>query len=343
MTDAGARAGAERAPEAEAETGAGPGADAGPQSGFIGVVVFGAINVDMVVSGAPLPGPGETVVGGAFAMHQGGKGGNQSVAAARALSGGPCDGSVAIVGAVGDDAFGREALEALRAEGIDCSRVLVRRGVPTGVALISVDARGENQISVAPGANATLTPSEVEAALRPMLGPDSVLLASLEVPVDAVLAAGFVARQCGARFVLNPAPAHDVPGSLVRLATHLTPNQVELDALVPSLPGDPARAVRQLAAADRELRVAVTLGARGVLAFGPDVDREFAALEVTPVDTVGAGDAFNGALAAALAEGRPFVEAVRRGRSAGGLATLVPGAREGMPTRVEIDRAKEPR
>ncbi len=308
-----------------------------------GVVVLGAINVDMVVGGAALPAPGETVVGGTFAMHQGGKGGNQAVAAARALRGGPCEGSVAIVGAVGDDAFGREALDALRAEGIDCGHVLVREGVATGVALIAVDRVGENQIAVAPGANATLGPADVEAALRALLGPESILLASLEVPVDAVLAAAFVARRAGARFVLNPAPAGDVPLALVRLATHVTPNALELDTLVPEFAGDPARAVRRLAETDRELRVAVTLGPRGVLAFGPDLDRTFAALEVTPVDTVGAGDAFNGALAAALAEGRPFVEAVRRGRTAGGLATQRPGAREAMPMRAEIDRAPEPR
>jgi ribokinase len=307
------------------------------------VVVLGAINVDMVVSGAALPAPGETVVGGTFAMHQGGKGGNQAVAAARALRGGPREGSVAIVGAVGDDRFGADALAALRDEGIDCSCAPVRHGVATGIALVAVDTSGENQIVVAPGANATLTPTDVELALGRLLGASSVLLASLEVPIDAVLAAAFVARQRGARFVLNPAPAHDVPSALLRLATHVTPNEIELDALVPDLAGDPERAARWLGERDRELRIAVTLGARGVLAFGPDVDRVFRALEVEPVDTVGAGDAFNGALSAALAEDRPFVEAVRRGRTAGGLATLRRGAREGMPERAEIDRAPEPR
>lgn len=307
------------------------------------VVVLGAINVDMVVSGARLPAPGETVVGGTFAMHHGGKGGNQAVAAARALRGGPGEGSVAMVGAVGDDGFGREAVAALQAEGIDCASLLVRPGIATGIALIAVDPAGENQIAVAPGANEALRPSDVEVALARVLGPESVLLASLEVPIDAVLAAAYVARRVGARFVLNPAPAHDVPPALLRLATHLTPNEVELDALVPGAAGDPAVAAHRLAAADRELRIAVTLGAHGVLAVGPDVEQLFRALDVEAVDTTGAGDAFNGALAAALAEGRSFVEAVRRGRSASGLATTRPGAREGMPTRDEIDRAKEPR
>ena len=307
------------------------------------VVVLGAINVDMVVSGATLPAPGETVVGGTFALHHGGKGGNQAVAAARALRGGPREGSVAIVGAVGDDRFGQEALAKLREEGVDCGCALMRPAVSTGIALVAVDATGENQIVVAPGANETLTPTDVEQALARLLGEGSVLLASLEVPVDAVLAAAFVARQRRARFVLNPAPARDVPSALLRLATHLTPNEIELDALVPDLAGDPEHAVRRLAESDRELRIAVTLGARGVLAFGPDVDRTFRALQVEPVDTVGAGDAFNGALAAALAEDRTFAEAVRRGRTAGGLATLRRGAREGMPLRAEIDAAREPK
>ncbi len=318
--------------------------DARPGDGRgMAVVVLGAINVDMVVSGATLPAPGETVVGGTFALHQGGKGGNQAVAAARALRGGPREGSVAIVGAVGDDRFGREALDALRDEGIDCSRVLVRPGLSTGVALIAVDITGENQIVVAPGANGTLAPTDVEHALEGMLDEGSVLLASLEVPIDAVLAAAFVARQRRARFVLNPAPARDVPAALLRLATHVTPNQIELDALVPELAGDPEHAVRRLAESDRGLRIAVTLGSRGVLAFGPDLVRTFRALEVEPVDTVGAGDAFNGALAAALAEDRPFVEAARRARTAGGIATLRRGAREGMPLRAAIDAAPEPR
>jgi ribokinase len=307
------------------------------------VVVLGAINVDMVVSGAPLPAPGETVVGGVFSMHHGGKGGNQAVAAARALRGGPLDGRVAMVGAVGDDAFGREALAALEAEGVDCSAICVRAGMSTGVALIVVDDHGENQIAVAPGANATLAPADVEAALSRVMGPGSVLLASLEVPADAVLAAAYVARTVGAPVVLNPAPARDVPPALLRLASHITPNETEIDLLVPGFADDPAAAAHRLAVADRELRIAVTLGARGVMAIGPDVEQVFRALEVDPIDTVGAGDAYNGAFAAALAEGRPFVEAVRRGRTAGGLATTRQGAREGMPTRDEIDRAREPR
>ena len=307
------------------------------------VVVLGAVNVDLVVSGVRLPSPGETVVGGTFSVHQGGKGGNQAVAAARALRGGPFDGRVALVAAVGDDSLGRDAVAALEVEGVDCTQVIVRRGVSTGTALITVDPTGDNLITVAPGANATLSPADVEAALARLLDPDAVLLASLEVPLDAVLASGYVARTAGARFVLNPAPAGGVPLALLRLAGYLTPNQAEVDALVPTAAGSPERAARQLGAADRELRIAVTLGKHGVYAHGPDGDATFRALDVTAVDSVGAGDAFNGAFAAALAEGRPFIEAARRGRTAGGLAVTRSGAREGMPTRAEIDGTREPR
>ncbi len=307
------------------------------------VIVIGAINVDLVVAGVALPQPGETVVGGRFSQHQGGKGGNQAVAAARALHGGPSEGCVAMVGAVGDDPLGRSAVAALEAERIDTRYVLTRTSDPTGVALIVVDEEGNNQIAVAPGANATVTPAEVETALANLATPDSVLLASLEVPVDTILAAAFVARSVGARLVLNPAPAVDVPAALLRLAGYLTPNEHELDLLVPSLPAQPELAARRLVELDRALSVAVTLGAQGVVATGPEGDAHFRALDVEVVDTTGAGDAFNGAFAAALAEGRPFLEAVRRGRSAGGLATTKAGARDGIPTRHQIDHAREPR
>ena len=307
------------------------------------VVVIGAVNVDMVIAGAPLPRPGESIVGGTFAVHQGGKGGNQAVAAARAGRGGPLDGRVALIGAVGDDAFGRDALAVLRAEGVDVTAVAVRPGVATGIALIVVDQHGENQISVAAGANSTLRPADVESALRPKLGPDVVVLASLEVPIDAVLAAAYMTREAGGRFVLNPAPANAVPAALLRQSAFVTPNEGELAALAPGVPGSPDTVAHQLSFADRELRIAVTLGNQGVLAIGPDVDAHLRALEVDVVDTTGAGDAFNGAFAAAIAEGRPFIDAARRARTAGGLAVTKRGAREGMPTRREIDRAKEPR
>jgi ribokinase len=316
------------------------------------VIVLGSVNVDLVVAGAPLPRAGETVVGGCFERHHGGKGGNQAVAAARALRGGSANGGVAIVGAVGDDDLGREAIAALEVDGVDCSALAVRPGVATGVALIVVDGAGENQIAVAPGANATVSPAEVEEALARLLRPGSVLLSCLEVPIDAVLAGARAARAAGARFVLNPAPAQQVPVDLLRLAGVVTPNEHEVRRLMrdevgagasgsAGTAGSPEDHAGALRARLPDLRCVVTLGGRGAFLVGPETPegRHVAALPVHPVDTTGAGDALNGALAAALAEGRSLHQAVARGVVAGGLATLRIGAREALPLREEIDQA----
>jgi ribokinase len=319
------------------------------------VVVLGSINTDLVVAGAALPGPGETTVGGVFERHHGGKGGNQAVAAARAFRVAPGAspqqgaGRVVMLGAVGADDLGTEALAALRRDGVDCDRVAVRADVATGVALIAVDAAGRNQISVAAGANATLDPDDVEAAVRAVFAvapgrshddpaAGRVLLASLEIPIPAVVAAGRAARAAGALFVLNPAPAQDVPPELVRLAHVVTPNEHEIGRLGPGWPGPPEDAARRLAAAYPLVTFAVTLGARGVFTTGPGISGPVRPIDVRVVDTTGAGDTFNGALAAALAEGAAVEAAIRRGRTAGGLATTRIGAREAMPFRDEIDR-----
>ena len=291
------------------------------------LVVIGAVNVDLVVRGVPLPSPGQTVTGGVFERHHGGKGGNQAVAAARALRGGPLDGAVRLVGAVGDDDIGSDALEALRAEGVDVSPVGVARGTATGVALIVVDDNGENQIAVAPGANAAPTPSDVDAALD-AIGSGSVVLASLEVPLDAVRRAAERCREASATFVLNPAPANAGAASLLPQVNVVTPNQGELDVLG----GD----AESLAAAHEGLHVVLTVGSRGAVIDGGTT---VPAPQVDAVDATGAGDCLNGVLAAALLERRPLEEAVRRAVVAASVSVTRPGARGGMPTRDEIDRA----
>lgn len=300
------------------------------------LVVLGAVNVDLVVRGAALPAPGETVVGGVFGRHQGGKGGNQAVAAARALRGGPADGAVVLLGAVGEDELGRDALAALSAEGVDVRSTKVVNGVATGVALIVVDDAGENQIAVAPGANARIEPSDVDAALEG-LGAGSVVLASLEVPLAAVRRTAERCRDLGARFVLNPAPA--VPGAadLLPFASVVTPNEGELTALAGAEVGPDAASA--LARRHPGLRVIVTRGADGATLTDEAGERSFPAPTVPVTDTTGAGDAFNGALAAALLEGRPVEEAVARAVAAAGLSVTEPGAREGIPTREAIERA----
>jgi ribokinase len=313
------------------------------------VIVVGSVNVDLVVRSERLPGPGETVTGGTFARHHGGKGGNQAVAAARL--GAP----TAFVGAVGDDPFGTEARAALEAEGVALAGLQVIAGEATGVALILVDGRGENLISVASGANGALRPAHVAAALGALaLSAADVVLVSHEIPTPAAREALRLGRAAGARTVLNPAPAGGLDRRTFGQVDVLTPNRTELGQLVsaearrvgrPGPPADrPERAARTLLDASSEGAgagaVLVTLGAAGALlvtAGEPAV--ELPAPVVRAVDTVGAGDAFNGALAAALAHGRSLEDAARAAVAAGSLATLQAGAREGMPTAAELERA----
>jgi len=287
------------------------------------VIVVGSINTDLVVVGEHLPAPGETVSGGRFSQHGGGKGANAAVAAARLGA------YVTMVGAVGRDAFGDEALELLRNEGVDTSW-MARTDAPTGVALITVDASGENQIAVASGANAELDPAAVERALRDV-GP-AVVLTNHEIPLEARLAA---ARAADGPVVLNPAPAREIPDELYALGPIVTPNAGEAAELTGEQ--DPEAAARALTARTGA-PVLVTLGARGALCARKGSDPFLApAPAVTPVDTTGAGDTFNGALAVALAEGRELRQAVEFAIAAAALSTRAEGAREGMPRRGEVD------
>jgi ribokinase len=281
------------------------------------VVVIGAINVDLVVSGARLPAPGQTVSGGVFAQHHGGKGGNQAVAAARALGGGP---GVVMVGAVGNDALGHDALEALRSEGVATS-VAMRPGVPTGVALICVGPDGENQISVAPGANAELSASNVTSAFA-QVHEVGVVLASLEVSHGAVRAAAAWCSEHQVPFVLNPAPEQPWVGEVAALAAYVTPNEHELEALG-TLPDG--------------VMIVQTRGEDGVLIRRAGEEERVATPRVEAVDTTGAGDCFNGVFAAGLSEGLEVAAATQRAAAAAALSVTKVGAREGMPTREELD------
>lgn len=297
------------------------------------LVVLGSLNMDLVVAGVPLPCPGETVVGGRFEQHHGGKGGNAAAAAARALTGGPLEGLVAFLGAVGDDEHGRAALRALRDEGIGVEHVRVLPDAATGVALIVVAPDGENQIAVASGANARLDAPRVDAAVRSLLAEGGVLLSSLEIPLDVVLAGARAARAVGATVVLNPAPAGAFDPVLTDLADVLTPNEGELAVL-----GGPS-----VLLADRPgLRLVVTQGPAGVRVIGAHgAEALLSAYRAGDiVDTTGAGDTFSGVLAAGLLEERPWTEAVRRATIAAGISVTVAGAREGMPSRAAIDAAE---
>ena len=298
--------------------------------------MIGAINVDLVVSGPRLPRPGQTVVGGTFAQHHGGKGGNQAVAAARAL--GPA-GRVAMIGAVGPDAFGEAAREVLTLEGVDVTHVAVDRTAATGVALITVDPKGQNQIAVAPGANAGLSAGTVAAALDALEGSVGAVLASLEVPLTAVEAAGRWSRVRRIPFILNPAPARPEVHDLVPLATHLTPNEDEILTLTAQAE-EPRGAVARLGASYPDLQVIATLGANGVIGRGPDGEFRETVARVRAVDTTGAGDCFNGVLAASLLEGSTTPQAVHRACVAAAISVLARGARDGMPDRAALAAAE---
>ena len=301
------------------------------------VVVVGSVNMDLVVATDRLPGPGETVIGGRFSQHHGGKGGNQAVAAARLGA------SVYFVGAVGDDPFGTQARAALEAEGVDLAGLRTLPGVATGVALILVDGRGENSIAVASGANAAVTPDDVRSALASLaLGPGDVVLVGHEVPTTAVLAALVAARSAGATTILNPAPASGLSREVLAAADIVTPNQGEstvLQAATDGLggPGGPER----LRSAGLGGAYLVSLGSAGADLVTAGGTIRVPALAVDAVDTVGAGDTLNGALAHGLAAGLGLEEAARRAIVAASLAVTRAGAREGMPTARELAAALE--
>ncbi|MCA3254281.1 MAG: ribokinase [Alphaproteobacteria bacterium] len=274
------------------------------------LAVVGSINLDLVATAATLPAPGETVVGATLAQHPGGKGANQALAARRLGA------EVRLIGRVGADAHADAALALLRADGVDLAGVAVDPAHPTGVALIAVDAKGENLIVVASGANAAVTPASL-----PDLGEDG-LLCQLELPAETVAAA--VARARG--FVaLNLAPAGILPEPALRRADLIVVNEGEAAAVGPGLHMLPGL-------------VAVTLGARGARLFRDgDLIAEALPPPVTAIDATGAGDAFVGALTVALLEGRLPAAALGFACAAGALACTVAGAQPSLPRRATVD------
>ncbi len=297
------------------------------------IAVVGSLNMDLVVRSPRFPRPGETLIGGPFQTAPGGKGANQAVAAAR------MGGQVRMVGRVGADDFGESLLAGLARDGVDHRHVRHDPDSASGTATIIVDQSGQNCIVVAPGANARLTVEDVDAA-EADIASARVLLLQLQSPLIAVTRAATLARSHGVHVLLNPAPAQPLPPELLACVDILTPNESE----TASLTGLPVATQADLESAARALQrmgppvIILTLGERGaLLALGGDQIDHFPAFAVTPVDTTAAGDAFVGALAVALAEGRPLPEAVHWGNAAGALATARPGAQPSLPTRAEVE------
>ncbi len=292
------------------------------------IVVFGSINIDLVTRVDRLPGAGETVIGPDYAVHPGGKGANQALAARRAGA------EVRLLGAVGRDDFATTALSLLAADGVELSGVATV-DAPTGAAFIAIDRDGANQIVVAAGANGL---AQAEALSGLALGRDDLLLLQREVPEDACIAAANAMKRAGGRVILNLAPAGAPADALLALLDMLIVNEHE--ALVLALavgwperePDDIARRV------DAELGIVcvATLGAGGVVGWAGGVRRRIEAPQVPVVDTVAAGDSFTGAFAAALAAGLGFSSALQRGLAAGSLACTRTGAQPSIPNAAEI-------
>ena len=302
------------------------------------VVVVGAINVDLVVAAPHLPGPGETVVGPDVERHGGGKGANAAVAAARA--GAP----VTLVGAVGDDDTGVSALAELRTDGVGTEHVAALVGHSTGMALIVVDPSAENQIAVGAGANASVSGPQVLEAFDGVLAQAACVLVSTEIPDDAVRAAVHGAVAAGVPCVLNPAPVRAATASLVGAGALLTPNATELVDLANAAGVDGSSTEeRAVALAGRNgAPVVVTLGGDGALVALPDgIAEHRPAVPADAVDTTGAGDTFNGVLAARLAAGDALGDAVDWALWAGSLSVRHLGARGGMPSWDELLAARE--
>ncbi len=295
------------------------------------IVVFGSINVDLVVRVETLPRPGETVLSPGYATVAGGKGANQAVAAARAGA------DVRMVGCVGQDAFADIALADLRLAGVDLAAT-TRVDTPTGCAMICVDSQGRNQIAVASGANRRVRSGQLDDA---HLGPATTLVVQLEVDPEETWAVVRRARARGARVVLNAAPAAPVPGDVAAACDALVMNEVEAPVLARAagLAADHAVAAARAMAEAWEVTAIVTLGADGGWAFRPGDAWRFGALAVTAVDTTAAGDAFVGALAAALDAGGDLPAALARASVAGGLACTVEGAQPSLPDAAAIDAA----
>ncbi len=298
------------------------------------IIVFGSINIDLAAKTPRLPQPGETIIGSNFFTAGGGKGANQAVAAARLGI------SAHMIGRVGNDKFAEELLTSLQNYGVNIENVLIDKNTHSGVAVIAVDDSGQNNIIVIPGANNNLGEADIEC-LEKLLPSATSLLLQLEIPLEVVLKAAKIAREAGVRVILDPAPAvADFPIKLYPLIDIITPNEVEASQLVGFPVNNPETAI--LAAKQLQERgvenVIVKLGDRGAVAVTADDSFFVPAFAVRAIDTVAAGDAFNGGLAAALDGGRSLSEAMVWGSAAGALCTTKAGAQVAMCDRTTLDK-----
>ena len=287
--------------------------------------------MDMVVKTSHIPVPGETVLSGSFFMNPGGKGANQAVSVAR------LGGDVAFVSKVGNDVFGKQSTQSFQEEGIDIAHLLSDDTLPSGVALITVDRSGENSIVVASGANAGLTPADLEDALDKIAGAGIVLM-QLEIPMETVHFAAIYAVKHGVKVILNPAPANTLPPKLLSCIDIITPNQSEA-AMLSGINVTDAATAAQAAVAIHNLgvkSVIITMGAMGCVIYDKGEITVVPAQKVEAVDTTAAGDVFCGALAVALAEGGTLFDAVNFASRAAAISVTRMGAQPSIPYRKEL-------
>ena len=300
------------------------------------IYVIGSSNTDMVVKSQKLPAPGETIIGGTFLMNPGGKGANQAVAAAKLGA------NVTFVSKIGNDIFGKQAVQGFQREGINTDFVFTDLENPSGVALILVDAKGENSIAVASGANGNLQIAEVEKAIGQIIPNDTVLL-QLEVPIPTVEFAIKKSFEMGAKVILNPAPAQVLDESVFKYLDIITPNETEAELLTGIKVIDLTTA-EQAAVKFHEKgvkNVIITLGSRGAYLHNNAINRLIPAPIVEAMDTTAAGDVFNGALAVALSEGQDLEQAISFACRAAAISVTRMGAQASAPKRSEINSMSE--
>ncbi|KGP72380.1 ribokinase [Pontibacillus yanchengensis] len=281
------------------------------------LTVVGSINMDLVTSTERVPNQGETVLGYDFATYPGGKGANQAVSASRLGA------KTNMIGAVGSDAFGQELTETLRENGVVTENVKPVTDIPSGTATIIL-SDGDNRIIVNPGANHSVTPDYIESCAE-VLRSSNVVLMQLEIPLETVEKAAKLAKEGGATVILNPAPIQALPKSLLQWVDIVTPNESEAKTLLNHSP-QPIL----------EDKLMITKGSEGVLFYENGKERHIPAYHVEPVDTTGAGDAFNGALAFKLSEGCTKQEAISYANAVAALSVLKSGAQTGLPTQAEV-------
>ena len=295
------------------------------------IAVIGSSNTDMVIKTSKLPVPGETILGGNFSMNPGGKGANQAVAAAR------LGGKETFIAKTGDDVFGKQARQIFEIENINTDYLVTDPDHPSGVALITVDAKGENCIVVAPGSNSYLTQYDIDQAREELLRSDIVLL-QLEIPLDTVAYAANMAFAAGKKVILNPAPAAQVSDELLSKLYMITPNETEAE-VISGIPvkdtGSATLAAQNLF--DRGVKVVIiTLGSKGALLYVDGMAKLIPSPKVDAIDTTAAGDVFNGAIAVGLSEGLELEKAVEFACKAAAISVTRMGAQASAPYWKEI-------